>query len=541
MRKLFWLVIVAVLILLALPAVFGFWTERVLREYVASMNHPGSGMKITVESYKKGWLTSTATFKATLTKPEWLNALKGIPDFSDATEIAFVEKDIIYHGPYVFQSVSGASGYLGQAVVDTKVFLSPKTSKTIGANVSFLNAITKINYGGAMSIEGKMPLMSETLPDDAQIKFGGATLTMEYAPRKNNLNAHLIIEPITFEDTKKNESFEMQRIEVKLSGKDIKINWDKGFTTGKFVTTFSSRGYKGRMDKSKFSVTAVESKTVKDINHKTLSFDSSMRAKNLFFDQYQIGLIELLTYARNIDTQGMMSFLKKVKQKTSSGVDFTGVDQLQLLQSAGEPFTSKTQLGIRRFKLATPNGSLLLKGKLSFPQMQSNTQWMNFIKLKGNFMIDKSLVSYVLSQFPDNPVENKEENKKLVDQNTQALQMYMKKVNALASKSTINSATAGTLLSALKNRLDKKGFVNKVGELVKAKKLPMDEANNLVMLYSTAITPIEEINLPSPQEEAKTFIDGIIKKGFLNEEGGAYLADFEVSKGGAVSNGKKIF
>lgn len=218
MRKLLVLVVVLVAFVLVLPFSMGMLAKTRLTKMVNHINEQSPNVQVSIEKYDRGWLSSQADFKFTVSvagKPALQAKLR-------QDEVKFTVREDIKHGPIIFSN----GLQVGQALADGHIVLDDNVQAKINALFKdqkekpsmdfriliqlFGSTVTKLDVPaftynivgkeGAIKwkgLQGKWKLASNMKKVDGHLTFSGFNVT---SPRIEMEFANLILKFRQHED-----------------------------------------------------------------------------------------------------------------------------------------------------------------------------------------------------------------------------------------------------------------------------------------------------------------------------------------------------
>jgi len=392
MRKL--LIGSSTLVALALVAPFitGHISERQLTNLIATAPAP-AGVKLRLESYQRGWFSSTGNVKVLL------NA-------DSAQPITLQAPFTVHHGPILIGkdfgikiATAGITSTLAlehpdspvkPVIIDEQAIVILKSTLSLLGNLHTKLSTTAINYQQA----------------DGTVSWNGLQGTLDYKPATKSLQSNLEISPFSFASTN------TPALKVGLSGMSISSHLqqaDNGLWLGDvhvaIATLTHQQATKPSISLEGLAFTS-HLQTVGDDSEPTASYKASAVVNKVLVNHESYGPLDMEYSIDQLDQQGLVKLNSDIHALLLSNNENVASSYARLLQTTAMLLRHGLKIDVNNFAFKAPQGDFNLQAKLSLPPIAdllsllgNAQQLIKQIDLTINLQASTALAKQLLQHF----------------------------------------------------------------------------------------------------------------------------------------------
>lgn len=380
MRKTLIGILIIVIVLALLPFGFGIMAKHQYQTLIAQLSKQ-QRLQISLISYHRGWLASTAQLKVSVQLP---NAQFNVAN-PQAEHLSFVLDQKILHGPVIF-----ASGYphFGSALIFTSI-----EQNNITANTQ-----TFIHYNGAVTATTSHGEVNVSDPSQHfQLTMDGIESHLDINPQFSQLKGEVKIANIAFD----NQHIQQQTKNFTASF-DLKRDQNQIWLGQRKIQLASLSIQKEKNPVMTLQQVNLSSQS-QTANGK-INGDLSLQFGNMTIARQSFDHVAFQAHISDLDAKAYAQFidqLQQLKQSTASNqVAFKG-----LAQSFMQLFATGLKIEIQKLAVATPWGNSSMQFALStqpFAMTATNVLGLlNHLNLDANLSLSQTLAVHILDQMLD--------------------------------------------------------------------------------------------------------------------------------------------
>lgn len=356
MRKLLVLGVVLVAFALVLPFSMGVLAKNRLTKMVNQINNQSPNVKVSIDKYNRGWLSSQADFKFAISvanNPALQQKLAN-------NEITFTVREDIKHGPIIFRD----GIQFGQGLADGHIVLDDDVKAKINALFKDQKEKPTMDFHILIKLFGStvtkldVPAFTYVVPQKkGEIKWKGLQGKWKLSSNMKKADGHLTFSGFNVSSP---------RIEMEFANMAVKFRQhehDSGLWIGKGSMTLPMIKV-SEMGQEKFLLTDLSMNSHSDINGELMMAGVDTKLGKVMLNGVTYGPGEFITNLNNLDVATLVQIRDKVNAINQASVP---AGQRRMMAMSLLPMLPKlldkgAEIQLDKFSFKFPEGDVTANG-----------------------------------------------------------------------------------------------------------------------------------------------------------------------------------
>jgi len=384
-----------VALLLIAPLWTGYHSEQELLKLTDSAPLP-QGAKVRIDSYDRGWFTSTGE-------------LKIIINSEDPAPITLQAPFKVFHGPIIIGKNVGFK--IAPAALDV-TFAMPQVDEATQKQLAdvldesaLLSVIATIGLTGNIHAKINTTGINYEQPESS-MSWSGLQGTIDYAPGSKEVASDLTISPLQFtaktpgaENASDEKSVQLSDVLIKSDLQEV----DNGLWIGDVTTDIKTIQHSNGTRITTLEDFHHNSSLENNEDNVTLNYHSLLTLQKATMGEHVIGPVDVDYTVNKLDPQGLMDFNNDLRSVLFSNDSSIAANSIRLLQSTAVMLRHGLQVEVDKFNMKAAKGEFDLTAQFSFPAVtnlmsvlsQAN-QLLKQINVAINVKVDDALAKQLM-------------------------------------------------------------------------------------------------------------------------------------------------